>query len=44
MKKKKINLFEANKLLNTLEEDRIKDIIRPDNLLKEGFSINDIME
>ncbi len=44
MKKKKINLLEANKLLGIMEESRILRIIEPYHLLKEGFTLNDIVD
>jgi len=44
MREKNINLFEANKILATMDEDKIKRIISPANLLKEGFSLNDIAD
>jgi aspartate ammonia-lyase len=43
MKSKKINLLEANKLLGIMDETRIRQIIEPANLLKEGFVLSDII-
>lgn len=42
MKTKRIDLFEANKNLMLIDEQKLAGIIRPENLLKEGFSIKDI--
>ncbi len=39
MKSNAINIFEANKRLNLLEESELKEIVKPDNLLKLGFSL-----
>jgi aspartate ammonia-lyase len=44
MKRNNINVFEANKIKGIMDEDKIKRIISPANLLKEGFSLNDITE
>jgi aspartate ammonia-lyase len=44
MKNKGISLVEANRLLNILPEEKLLQIIQPDNLLKEGFNIQDIIE
>ncbi|MBN2663173.1 MAG: hypothetical protein JXR68_05950 [Bacteroidales bacterium] len=42
MRLKTINVFEANKILNLLDEDKIKELLKPDNLLKNGFSLKEI--
>ena len=42
MKQKKYDIFEANSILNILEESRLKEILQPDNLLKTGFSMEDL--
>jgi aspartate ammonia-lyase len=44
MKNKHISILEANRLLNYIPEDRLLQIIKPENLLKEGFTLHDIME
>ncbi len=44
MKSKNISIFEANKKLNVFTGEKLKDILKPDNLLKEGFSVTDISE
>jgi aspartate ammonia-lyase len=42
MKEKKIDIFEANKILKYLDESRLKTILQPGNLLKLGFSLDDL--
>jgi aspartate ammonia-lyase len=43
MKEKKITIFEANALLRIIEEDKLTAILQPGNLLKLGFSLDDII-
>lgn len=42
MKEKKCDIFEANALLKTIDEDRIREIMQPGYLLKLGFSLDDL--
>ena len=42
MKEKKINIFEANIILKYLDESKLKTILQPGNLLKLGFSLDDL--
>ena len=42
MRKEQINIFEANEQLKILDTKKIAEILRPDNLLKNGFSLRDI--
>jgi aspartate ammonia-lyase len=42
MKDKKINIFEANKSLKLIDETKLKSILEPGNLLKLGFSLDDL--
>jgi aspartate ammonia-lyase len=42
MKDKKINIFEANKTLKLIDETKLKLILEPGNLLKLGFSLDDL--
>jgi aspartate ammonia-lyase len=42
MKEKKIDIFEANSILNYLGESKLKTILQPGNLLKLGFSLDDL--
>ncbi len=42
MKEKKCDIFEANRILNIIEEARLKEILQPGNLLKLGFSLEDL--
>ena len=43
MKEKKIDIFEANSILGYVPEKKLRDILKPGNLLKSGFSLDDIM-
>jgi aspartate ammonia-lyase len=43
MKEKGIDIFEANAILKTLDEERLKEILQPGNLMKLGFSLEDII-
>ncbi|MDQ1332798.1 MAG: aspartate ammonia-lyase [Bacteroidota bacterium] len=42
MKEDKINIFEANKILNLIENDKLNSILKPGNLLKLGFTLDEI--
>jgi len=42
MKEKKINIYEANDLLKLIDETKLKTILEPGNLLKLGFSLEDL--
>jgi len=42
MKEKKIDIFEANGILKLIEESKLKKILQPGNLLKLGFSLEDL--
>jgi aspartate ammonia-lyase len=42
MKEKNLDLFEANNILNVIDNEKLKRILEPANLLKLGFSIEDI--
>jgi aspartate ammonia-lyase len=42
MKDKKINIFEANKILKLLDESKLKSILEPGNLLRLGFSLDEL--
>jgi aspartate ammonia-lyase len=44
MREKDMDIIEANRSLSLLDENRLLKIISVDNLIREGFSINDIME
>ncbi|MCP4176608.1 MAG: aspartate ammonia-lyase [bacterium] len=43
MKKSNVNVFEANTKLNLINEERLKVILNPENLLKAGFSVKDLL-
>jgi aspartate ammonia-lyase len=42
MKDNRISIFEANEILKLIEEKKLKIILEPGNLLKLGFSIDDL--
>ena len=42
MKEKKCDIYEANSILDIIDEVKLKDILQPGNLLKLGFSLDDI--
>jgi aspartate ammonia-lyase len=42
MKEKKIDIFEANSILKLVDEAKLKSILEPGNLLKLGFSLDDL--
>lgn len=44
MKEKNISVFEANKKLKLIDESRLKTLLEPHNLLKLGFSVNDLKD
>jgi aspartate ammonia-lyase len=43
MKEDNLDIFEANRVLKTIEEEKLKEILKPGNLLKLGFSLDDII-
>ena len=42
MKEKNIDIFEANHILNVIDDSKLKTILQPSNLLKLGFSLEDL--
>jgi aspartate ammonia-lyase len=44
MKKKKLDIYQANSNLKLVDQERLKAILSPDNLLKLGYTLNDIMD
>jgi aspartate ammonia-lyase len=44
MRSKKIDIFNANKNLNLIPEDKLKELAKPNNLLKLGFSFRDVID
>ncbi|MBK7626573.1 MAG: aspartate ammonia-lyase [Bacteroidales bacterium] len=42
MKTNKIDIFEANGILKIMEESKLRTILQPGNLLKLGFSLDDL--
>lgn len=43
MTTKNIDVFLANKELNLLAESKLKDVLKPQNLLRQGFTLKDIL-
>ena len=43
MKEKEIDIFQANRILKAIDESRLNTILQPGNLLKLGFSIEDLI-
>ncbi|MBW6500915.1 MAG: hypothetical protein K0B05_05925 [Bacteroidales bacterium] len=41
MKEKNHDIIEANRILKIIEDERLREIIKPGNLLKLGFSLDD---
>lgn len=42
MKAKGLDVFEANEHLKLLEDDKLRNVLKPENLLKTGFTLNDL--
>ncbi len=42
MKEKSYDIFKANSVLQTIEETKLREILQPGNILKLGFSLDDI--
>jgi aspartate ammonia-lyase len=42
MKEKKIDILEANSILKVIDDSKLRSILQPDNLLKLGFSLDDL--
>ena len=42
MKEKKIDIFEANHILKSIEESKLRTILEPGNLLKLGFTLDEL--
>jgi aspartate ammonia-lyase len=42
MKSKNFSIFEANKELKLLDDEKLKTILKPENILKEGFTMGDL--
>jgi len=43
MKTSDCNIFEANKKLNLIDEEKLNSILKPENLLKTGFTLSDLI-
>lgn len=44
MKSKQLNIIDANKKLGFIDEAKLTELLKPQNLLKEGFSLKDISD
>jgi aspartate ammonia-lyase len=44
MNKNNTNLLDANRILNVADEARIRQLIEPANILREGFILKDVIE
>ena len=42
MKQKSIDIFAANEILKLIDDSKLKTILQPGNLLKLGFSLEDL--
>jgi aspartate ammonia-lyase len=42
MKEKQIDIFEANRILKAIDESKLKTILLPGNLMKLGFTLDDL--
>ncbi len=42
MKENQLDVFEANNLLEIISNDKLKEIVQPENILKEGFILKDL--
>jgi aspartate ammonia-lyase len=42
MSQNQTSIIEANKALNFLEKEKLAKILKPENILKEGFTLNDL--
>ncbi len=43
MKFSNLDIYEANKKLKLIDVEKLEEILKPENLIKEGFSIKDII-
>lgn len=44
MKEKGEDIYQANRALNVIDAEKLEKILKPGNLLKGGYSINDLMD
>ncbi len=44
MQENRCDVFKANEILGLLEEEKLARVMKPDQLLKQGFTMNDIRE
>jgi hypothetical protein len=42
MKENKCDIFKANSIIGVIDDTRLKEILLPGNLLKLGFSLDDL--
>jgi aspartate ammonia-lyase len=44
MKTSGLDIFQANEKLQMINTEKLKKILQPQNLLKMGFTVNDLMD
>ena len=42
MKQHQGNIFDANEQLQLIDQNRLKQIVTPENLIKKGFTISEL--
>ena len=42
MKASGCDVFDANKKLNLIDDDKLRNVLKPENLLKTGFTLSDL--
>jgi aspartate ammonia-lyase len=43
MKSSGCDVFEANSKLQLIDEEKLKNVLKPENLLKTGFTLSDLI-
>ena len=43
MKKEKIDIFEANERLGYVEREKLKELLRPENMMQGGYRLKDFI-
>mgnify|MGYP000595393117 CR=1 FL=1 len=43
MKQNKLSVFEANDELNLIESERLIELMKPESLIRQGYSLNDLI-
>lgn len=42
MKERRLDIFEANSIMKSIDENKLRELLKPGNLLKLGFSLEDL--